>query len=132
MAHREQGVRHPGPLRLPAYDGRLPDAPGELLRCCCALPRVPGRGAQAARAQLFEGLLQLLREDLATGALRDNLPPEHFAFCTCNEYHKNCRVFTEAWPRTLAWVDGAPLVRTLAGPSGALWLQLLLCGLTHA
>ena len=62
-----------------------------------------------ARRQLFEALLQLLQDNLATGALRDDLPPEHRSFCTCNEFHRNCRVFTEAWPPTLKWVDGAPL-----------------------
>ena len=85
------------------------------LPCCCA-PLQAGNGTRAAGVQLYEGLLQLLREDLATGVLRDDLPPEHAAFCTCNEFHKNCRVFTEAWPASLTWVDGAPLVRTLARP----------------
>ncbi|KAK9846259.1 hypothetical protein WJX81_000214 [Elliptochloris bilobata] len=66
--------------------------------------------------QLYEGLLQLLREDLATGVLRDDLPPEHRAFCTCNEFSRNCRVFTEAWPPTLKWVDGAPLVSRPVAP----------------
>ena len=59
---------------------------------------------------MFEALVQLLRGDLPLGALRADAPAAVVERCKCNEQaNKACRVYTEAWPASLAWLDGAPL-----------------------
>ena len=46
-------------------------------------------------------------------------PPTCGNWCACNEFKKTCRVFTEAWPPSLAWVDGAPMVSHELAPCPA-------------
>ena len=67
--------------------------------------------------QLYEALVQLLRGDLPQGAMRTDAPAEVVKRCSCSEQaNKACRVFTEAWPPSLTWVDGAPLVSHALAP----------------
>ena len=55
--------------------------------------------------------MQLLRGDLARGALRPDVAADVAERCKCKEQaNKDCRLYTEAWPPSLAWLDGAPLL----------------------
>jgi len=72
----------------------------------------PGR-----RAQLYEALVQLLRGDMPRGALRADAPADVVERCTCNEQaNADCRIYTEAWPASLTWLKGAPLVSAELAP----------------
>lgn len=81
-----------------------------LHKTCLCKASVPQALTHCPGTQLYEALVQLLRGDLPRGALRTDAPAEVVKRCTCNEQaNKACRVFTEAWPPSLTWVDGAPL-----------------------
>jgi len=68
-------------------------------------------------AQLYEALVQLLLGDLPRGALRPDAPGDIFGRCECNEQgNRDCRIYTEAWPLSLTWLDGAPLVSRELAP----------------
>ena len=70
-----------------------------------------------AGAQLFEALVQLLKADLPRGAMRPDIPPDVVERCACNEQaNQACRIHTEAWPASLAWLKGAPLVSREIAP----------------
>ena len=71
-------------------------------------------------AQLFEALVQLLRDDLPRGALRADAPADVMARCACREQADlGCQIYTEAWPASSAWLDGAPLVSAELAPCPA-------------
>ena len=64
--------------------------------------------------------MQLLRGDLPRGALRAGIPADVVERCTCKEQgNADCRIFTEAWPASLAWLDGAPLASHELAPCPA-------------
>ena len=64
--------------------------------------------------------MQLLRGDLPRGALRTDAPPDVVQRCACREQaDPGCHIYTEAWPASLAWLDGAPLVSAELAPCPA-------------
>ena len=74
----------------------------------------------SAHGQLYEALVQLLRGDLPRGALRADAPPDVVQRCTCREQaDPGCHIYTEAWPASTAWLDGAPLVSAELAPCPA-------------
>ncbi len=61
--------------------------------------------------------MQLLLGDLPRGALRPDAPGDIFGRCKCNEQgNRDCRIYTEAWPLSLTWLDGAQLVSRELAP----------------
>ena len=63
--------------------------------------------------------MQLLRGDLATGALRADTASDMRQWCRCDESKKSCRVFTEAGLPSLTWVNDALMVSHELAPCPA-------------
>lgn len=64
--------------------------------------------------------MQLLRGDLRRGALRADAPADVAARCACREQAEpGCHIYTEAWPASPAWLDGAPLASAELTPCPA-------------
>ena len=64
--------------------------------------------------------MQLLRGDLPRGVLRSDAPADVAARCACREQvDPGCHIYTEAWPASLEWLDGAPLVSAELAPCPA-------------